>query len=285
MRWIFSSLPPNISIGRRIAMLSSSTQPASRCSRFVSSAAPAQLLDHRHQNRAAGGAVLQLLARAEQQQLAALVFVLAKARNEPRETEGQQTPVEIADDLEQIGQRDGEGHRLAVEFDDHREFRRRGEAESVGDGVEFVEGEGHETPIVAPAVVEEVRHQLRLALFHAGIVDLADFQPVFPLAPVRDAGRLVQVVRRQIEAIGDEIARLHIAERLDMAGEIRRMPRRQEHRASTRKPATSMPHSPLIVGENGPLMRSAPRAFSQSSAAPVRARTTSMSSTASSEPN
>ena len=51
------------------------------------------------------------------------------------------------------------------------------------------------------------------------------------------------------------------------------------------KPSTSMPHSPLIVGEKGPLMRVAPLSRSQSSAAPVSARTTSTSSIESSEPN
>jgi len=113
------------------------------------------------------------------QQPAGLVFVLAETRDKARQPQGQQPPVEIVDDLEQIGKRDGEGHRPAVEFDHHRIFRRRGEAQRVGDGVEFVEGEGNENPVVAPAVVEQIRHQLRLALFHAGIVDLADFQPSF----------------------------------------------------------------------------------------------------------
>ncbi len=51
------------------------------------------------------------------------------------------------------------------------------------------------------------------------------------------------------------------------------------------KPSTSMPHSPLIVGEKGPSMRVAPFAFSQSSAACVSPRTTSRSSMASSAPN
>ena len=194
MRWIFSILPPNISIGRRMAMLSSSTQPASRCSRF-DAPAPRRRISSiiAEQHRAAGRAVLQLLARAEQHDACRFVFVLAKARNELGQAEGKQTPVEIA----RRSRRDWAVRQRRTPA--CRRVRRRS---SYSGGMTKLSASAME---LNSASVKGTKPQLSRQpslkssdiscvspCLHAGHVDLANFQPVFHSLAVRDAGRLAE---------------------------------------------------------------------------------------------
>ena len=192
--------------------------------------APPHLFDQRQEDRAAGRASLQRLARAKQQQPRRFELMRAESLKRARPAEGEQAAVEIGENLVEIGKRDRKGLRNAVKLDDDAEIRRHEILQRVGVGVEFFLGEGHEAPIAAPAVVEQLGHQRGLALLQGLHVQRPEFQAIAPFAPRRNARRLVALVARNVEAVGQEVLRLLIAQRLEMAREIGRMPGHEEHR-------------------------------------------------------
>lgn len=129
----------------------------------------------------------------------------------------EESSVEVGDDFEEIWQSDDEGLRRAVEFDDNAEFRRHDELQGVRRGIEFGLGEGHEAPIVAPAVVEQFFHQRRFAGLQPRKVERPQLEPVAPFLSSGDGRR--RAAQRLVDgiAIGNQVLRLLVAERLDMA--------------------------------------------------------------------
>src|SRR5512132_2079777 len=103
--------------------------------------------------------VAPLLADAEDHQPAALGPLDAEAPEHLDHAEGEELPLEIPDQLVEVGQAEGHCRRLAVDEDDARDLRHEDELGVRRHLEELVLRERHEAPVVAPGIVEDVHEQ------------------------------------------------------------------------------------------------------------------------------
>src|SRR5262249_9112932 len=141
-----------------------------------------------------------------------------------RDAKGKKPPVKIRRNLMQIGKRDGKGLGNVVKLGNDAVFGRDDVFEKISREVRLFGGKRHIAPIPAPRIIEQLRHQSGLALLQLIELERPQLQAILPFRAVQHARLFAKTKIFEREPVRIKVARLYIAQRLEVAGKVGRVP-------------------------------------------------------------
>ena len=184
------------------------------CDAVMIDAGAADRIDQHEGELAGETARLELLDHPHQRHADTLGTRVAQAPQQLRPAEREEPPVEVGDQLVDVGQRDHEGHRLAVELGDADQILVNNRLQLLAGVSDLGVGQGDEPPIVRPGVVEDVEDDLGFAV-EMRLVDVAQADPRVFLAILDQAADEWLEFLGDVQFGGVEILGLGVAGGLD----------------------------------------------------------------------